>query len=37
MNVTEITGRTSLYVSDEAIDFFSMDMVGSAYEALFIH
>lgn len=27
MDVTQTTGRTSLHVNDEAVDFFSMDTV----------
>ena len=36
MGITE-TGRTSLYVNDKAIDFFSVDLVASVHKAVFIH
>lgn len=36
MDVTQ-TGRTSLYINDKAIDFFSVDLAASAHKAAFIH
>lgn len=37
MDSTQITCRTRLYVNDEAVDFFSMDMVASVHKVLFTH
>lgn len=37
MGSTQITCRPSLYVNDEAVDVFSMDMVASVHKVLFVH
>lgn len=37
MDIPQITCRPSLYVNDEAVDFFSMDMVASVHKTLFIY